>query len=58
MDHIELARLGGKARWKDVTPADRSEAARNLVNARWGKRKNEAVAVPKSRKRRGRKKAA
>ncbi len=31
----EFARLGGKARQKSQTKAQRSEAARKAVNARW-----------------------
>lgn len=28
---------GGKARWKDVPPAQRSEAGRKAVQARWAR---------------------
>lgn len=34
-----LASLGGKARWKGTTKAQRSEAMRQAVLARWSKRK-------------------
>lgn len=36
------ARKGGKARWKGVSKAARSEAMRAAVKARWAKRKAQA----------------
>lgn len=30
---------GGKARWKDKSPEERSEFARKVAQARWGKRR-------------------
>jgi hypothetical protein len=34
---VEFARSGGKARARKLTPAQRSEAARKAVEARWAK---------------------
>lgn len=34
----DLAKMGGKARWKSVSKADRSDAMRKAVKARWSKR--------------------
>ena len=34
-----LASLGGKARWKGVSVAERSKIARKAVKARWAKHK-------------------
>lgn len=33
------ARKGGKARWQNTTPEERSEIARAAVKARWAKAK-------------------
>lgn len=33
------AKKGGKARMKQLTPAERTELARKAAEARWGKRK-------------------
>jgi hypothetical protein len=35
----EMARLGGKARWADVSSEKRSEIARKAVQARWARAK-------------------
>ena len=35
----QVASLGGKARWQGVSKAERSEAMRKAVNARWAARK-------------------
>lgn len=35
---VELGKLGGKARAKSLTAKQRSEIAREAVNARWKKR--------------------
>ncbi|MBI3873319.1 MAG: hypothetical protein HY304_09615 [candidate division Zixibacteria bacterium] len=44
---VELGRLGGlrggKARWKDTTKKQRSEAARKAAMARWKKIKSKEV---------------
>ena len=37
MDHVEFARLGGKARAKKLGKTRCSEIARAAVNARWEK---------------------
>lgn len=34
-----LASLGGKARWKNISAAERSNIARKAVKARWAKHK-------------------
>lgn len=34
-----VARLGAKARWTGLSKAERSEAARKAVQARWAKAK-------------------
>lgn len=36
---VELGRAGGKARAKAMTAEERSENAKNAVNARWAKKK-------------------
>lgn len=36
---VSLGRKGGKARWQGVSPAERSEAAKKAITARWAKRK-------------------
>lgn len=38
----ELGKLGGKARWSDKTPAERSEHARNMALIRWSEVKEAA----------------
>ena len=38
-----MARKGGKARAKKLTPEERSESARKAVQARWDKAKAKAV---------------
>jgi hypothetical protein len=37
MDHVELARMGGKARAAALTARQRIQAARKAVNERWKK---------------------
>jgi hypothetical protein len=39
---VALGRKGGKARAKALTKADRSEAARKAVQARWARRTDTA----------------
>jgi hypothetical protein len=39
----EAGRKGGKARAKSMTKAERSEAARKAVQARWAKAKKKAA---------------
>jgi hypothetical protein len=39
VDVAEIGRQGGKARARNMTKAERSESARNAVNARWAKAK-------------------
>lgn len=36
----DMQRNGGKARWKGVSKAERSETMRRAVKARWAKRKS------------------
>lgn len=36
----DMQRNGGKARWKGVSKAERSEILRRAVKARWDKRKS------------------
>lgn len=36
---VALGRKGGKARWKDVPPAERSAIARQTIRKRWDRRK-------------------
>jgi hypothetical protein len=38
----QVAQMGGKARWQGVSKADRSEAMRRAVQARW-KRKPDTI---------------
>jgi hypothetical protein len=38
IDVRAMARLGGKARAKSMTPEERSESARKAVQARWAKK--------------------
>ncbi len=40
------ARKGGKARWKGVPPAERSEILRRAVQKRWAKAKRKKKAEP------------
>lgn len=37
----ELARRGGKARWRGTTTQERRDTMRALARARWGKEKEE-----------------
>ena len=39
---VQFARKGGKARAAKLTPEQRSEIARNAVQARWAKKKTKA----------------
>lgn len=39
---IEASRLAGEARWKGVSPEERSEAARQAINARWDRKRQAA----------------
>jgi hypothetical protein len=52
MEHTELARMGGKARAKVLTKAERSESARAAVNARW--KRVRAARLLEAKKRGGR----
>lgn len=45
MDHRELARLGGLARAKSMTPEERSEIARKAVAARWKQKPDKSLAL-------------
>lgn len=55
----EIARKGGKARSANLTPEQKSDAARRAVNARWEKsRKAKLAALKTAKVRRGRKAAA
>jgi hypothetical protein len=44
----EMARLGGKARAKNMTPEQRKESARKAVNARWDKERKELRDIQRS----------
>ena len=39
----DMQRNGGKARWKGVSAAERSEILRRAAKARWNKRKSNAL---------------
>lgn len=39
MTTAEAGKIGGKARWKNVSKKQRSKLARAAVKARWAKRK-------------------
>lgn len=39
-------KVGGPARAANMTPAERSESARNAVMARWAKRKDRGASKP------------
>jgi hypothetical protein len=43
MDVSEMARMGGHARAKKMTKAERSESARKAINARWEKVRKKAA---------------
>ena len=44
MDQSQMASMGGKARTKKLTKAERSESARAAVQARWAKAKKKPAA--------------
>ena len=47
VDTAEIGRKGGKARAAGMTKAERSESARNAVNARWAKAGKKPAAAKK-----------
>lgn len=49
MEVSEMARMGGKARWKGTTKEERSEAGRKAIAARWAKAKATKKAAKKAK---------